>query len=66
VARPDEVAWTALALWALSVLVVTALSPFRLSHYGLPASFGIALLARTPGRSTTAGVWRWSTRPSSP
>jgi len=42
---PDEVAWTALALWALSVLVVTALSPFRLSHYGLPASFGIALLA---------------------
>src|SRR4029453_10923189 len=42
---PDEVAWTALALWALSVLVVTALSPFRLSHYGLPASFALALLA---------------------
>jgi len=42
---PDEVAWTALALWALGVLVVTALSPFRLSHYGLPASFGLALLA---------------------
>jgi 4-amino-4-deoxy-L-arabinose transferase-like glycosyltransferase len=33
------------ALWALSVLVVTALSPFRLSHYGLPASFALALLA---------------------
>jgi 4-amino-4-deoxy-L-arabinose transferase-like glycosyltransferase len=42
---PDQVAWTALALWALSVLVVTALSPFRLSHYGLPASFALALLA---------------------
>ena len=41
----DEVAWTALALWVLGVLGVTALSPFRLSHYGLPASFGIALLA---------------------
>jgi len=42
---PDEVAWTALALWALGVLVVTALSPFRLAHYGLPASFALALLA---------------------
>jgi len=42
---PDEVAWTALAIWVLGVLGMTALSPFRLSHYGLPASFGIALLA---------------------
>jgi 4-amino-4-deoxy-L-arabinose transferase-like glycosyltransferase len=41
----DEVAWTALAVWVLGVLLVTALSPFRLPHYGLPASFGIALLA---------------------
>jgi 4-amino-4-deoxy-L-arabinose transferase-like glycosyltransferase len=41
----DEVAWTALAIWVLGVLGMTALSPFRLSHYGLPASFGIALLA---------------------
>src|SRR5439155_338565 len=42
---PDEVAWTALAIWVLGVFGMTALSPFRLSHYGLPASFGIALLA---------------------
>jgi len=41
----DEVAWTALAIWVLGVLGMTMLSPFRLSHYGLPASFGIALLA---------------------
>ena len=41
----DEVAWTALAIWVLGVLGMTTLSPFRLSHYGLPASFGIALLA---------------------
>jgi 4-amino-4-deoxy-L-arabinose transferase-like glycosyltransferase len=41
----DEVAWTALAVWVLGVLLLTALSPFRLPHYGLPASFGIALLA---------------------
>lgn len=41
----DEVAWTALAVWVLGVLIATVLSPFRLPHYGLPASFGIALLA---------------------
>src|SRR5215470_11996564 len=40
-----EIAWTALALWVLGVLGITALSPFRLPHYGLPASFAIALLA---------------------
>jgi 4-amino-4-deoxy-L-arabinose transferase-like glycosyltransferase len=42
---PGEVAWVALALWVVGVLGITALSPFRLPHYGLPASFGIALLA---------------------
>jgi len=42
---PDEVGWVALAIWVLGVLGVTALSPFRLPHYGLPASFAIALLA---------------------
>jgi 4-amino-4-deoxy-L-arabinose transferase-like glycosyltransferase len=42
---PAEIAWVALALWVLGVLGITALSPFRLPHYGLPASFGIALLA---------------------
>ncbi len=35
----------ALTIWVLGVLGITALSPFRLPHYGLPASFGIALLA---------------------
>jgi len=42
---PDEIGWVALAIWVLGVLGITALSPFRLPHYGLPASFGLALLA---------------------
>jgi len=42
---PGEIGWVALAIWVLGVLGITALSPFRLPHYGLPASFGIALLA---------------------
>jgi 4-amino-4-deoxy-L-arabinose transferase-like glycosyltransferase len=42
---PAEVPWIALALWAMGVLVLTALSPFRLPHYGLPAYPAIALLA---------------------
>ena len=64
---PDEVAWMALALWALGVLVVTALSPFRLSHYGLPASFGhrAPRRARLGARRRPAPGAR-STRPSSP
>jgi 4-amino-4-deoxy-L-arabinose transferase-like glycosyltransferase len=41
----DEIAWVALALWVLGVIGLTTLSPFRLPHYGLPASFAIALLA---------------------
>lgn len=40
-----ELPWTALALWALLILGGTALSFFRLPHYGLPAYFAIALLA---------------------
>jgi 4-amino-4-deoxy-L-arabinose transferase-like glycosyltransferase len=43
--HPDEMPWVALGLWALGVLVLTALSPFRLPHYGLPAYPAIALLA---------------------
>jgi 4-amino-4-deoxy-L-arabinose transferase-like glycosyltransferase len=43
--EPAEVPWTALALWALGVFVVTMLSGFRLPHYGLPAYPAIALLA---------------------
>src|SRR3989475_7658570 len=42
---PRETAWVALALWAVGILVLTALSPFRLPHYGLPAYFAVALLA---------------------
>jgi hypothetical protein len=35
----------ALALWAVGLLAVTALSRFRLPHYGLPAYPALALLA---------------------
>jgi 4-amino-4-deoxy-L-arabinose transferase-like glycosyltransferase len=43
--EPAEAPWTALALWAGGVFVVTALSGFRLPHYGLPAYPALALLA---------------------
>jgi 4-amino-4-deoxy-L-arabinose transferase-like glycosyltransferase len=43
--EPAELPWVALTLWALGVLGLTALSPFRLPHYGLPAYPAIALLA---------------------
>lgn len=43
--EPAEIPWVALALWATGVLALTALSPFRLPHYGLPAYPAIALLA---------------------
>jgi 4-amino-4-deoxy-L-arabinose transferase-like glycosyltransferase len=43
--NPEEAPWTALALWALGVFGATALSGFRLPHYGLPAYPAIALLA---------------------
>ena len=42
---PAEVPWIALGLWAAGVFVLTALSPFRLPHYGLPAYPAVALLA---------------------
>ena len=41
----DEVGWVALTIWVVGVFGITALSPFRLPHYGLPASFAVALLA---------------------
>jgi 4-amino-4-deoxy-L-arabinose transferase-like glycosyltransferase len=37
--------WLTLAVWAVGVLGLTALSPFRLSHYGLPAYPAVAVLA---------------------
>lgn len=43
--EPRELPWVALGLWASAVLALTALSPFRLPHYGLPAYPAIALLA---------------------
>jgi hypothetical protein len=42
---PAEVPWSALAIWAVGVLAVFTLSPFKLPHYGLPAYPAIALLA---------------------
>ena len=38
-------AWVALAIWAVGVLALFTLSPFKLPHYGLPAYPAIALLA---------------------
>jgi 4-amino-4-deoxy-L-arabinose transferase-like glycosyltransferase len=42
---PGELPWITLALWATGVVGLTALVPFRLPHYGLPAYPAIALLA---------------------
>ncbi|MBI4635925.1 MAG: glycosyltransferase family 39 protein [Candidatus Rokubacteria bacterium] len=41
----EGIAWVALLVWTVGVLGLTALSPFRLPHYGLPAYPAIALLA---------------------
>lgn len=43
--EPAEVPWVILTLWAVAVLGLTAVSAFRLPHYGLPAYPAIALLA---------------------
>ena len=48
----------ALALWAVGVLGLTALSPFRLPHYGLPAYSGDRAAGRARLASSTAAV-RW-------
>ena len=42
---PAETPWLALALWAVGVLGLSTIVPFRLPHYGLPAYPAIALLA---------------------
>lgn len=55
-ADPAEVPWTALALWAVGVLGLTALSAFRLPHYGLPAYPAIALLAARAWREGGRGL----------
>lgn len=42
---PAEAPWVALGLWAVGVLGLFTLSPFKLPHYGLPAYPALALLA---------------------
>ena len=42
---PAELPWVALAVWAVSVLGLFTISPFKLPHYGLPAYPAVALLA---------------------
>jgi 4-amino-4-deoxy-L-arabinose transferase-like glycosyltransferase len=51
---PGQVAWTALALWAVGVLALFTLLPFRLPHYALPAYPAIALLAARGWREGSA------------
>ena len=43
--EPGETAWVALGLWAVGVIALFALLPFKLPHYGLPAYPAMALLA---------------------
>jgi 4-amino-4-deoxy-L-arabinose transferase-like glycosyltransferase len=42
---PAELPWVALALWAVGLLALFTVSPFKLPHYGLPAYPALALLA---------------------
>jgi len=42
---PAELPWVALAIWAVGVLGLFTVSPFKLPHYGLPAYPALALLA---------------------
>jgi 4-amino-4-deoxy-L-arabinose transferase-like glycosyltransferase len=53
---PAEAPWVALALWAVGVLGLFTLSPFKLPHYGLPAYPALALLA-------ARGWWEAAPRP---
>jgi hypothetical protein len=50
----DELSWVALGVWVVGVFGLTALSPFRLPHYGLPAYPMLALLAARAWRSPAA------------
>jgi 4-amino-4-deoxy-L-arabinose transferase-like glycosyltransferase len=53
---PEELPWLALAIWAIGVVGFTALSPFRLPHYGLPAYPALALLAARGWRDGGRGL----------
>ncbi|HSE05259.1 MAG TPA: glycosyltransferase family 39 protein [Methylomirabilota bacterium] len=48
---PAELPWVALAVWAVGVLVLFTISPFKLPHYGLPAYPALALLAARAWRA---------------
>ena len=52
--EPAEIPWVALALWAMGVLTLFTLSPFKLPHYGLPAYPALALLAARAWRDAAA------------
>lgn len=43
--EPREIAWVALAVWAVGIYGLFAVVPFKLPHYGLPAFPALALLA---------------------
>jgi 4-amino-4-deoxy-L-arabinose transferase-like glycosyltransferase len=51
--EPAEMPWVALAIWAVGVLALFTLSPFKLPHYGLPAYPALALLAARAWRDAT-------------
>jgi 4-amino-4-deoxy-L-arabinose transferase-like glycosyltransferase len=57
--EPAELPWVALTLWAAGVLGLTALSPFRLPHYGLPAYPAIALLAARGWHEVSGRALAW-------
>ena len=42
---PEAGIWRVLTVWALAVIAVMTLSPFKLPHYGFPAFPALALLA---------------------
>jgi 4-amino-4-deoxy-L-arabinose transferase-like glycosyltransferase len=51
---PAELPWVALAVWAVGVLALFTLSPFKLPHYGLPVYPALALLAARAWRDAAA------------
>jgi len=56
---PAETAWVVLGVWAVGVLAVTTVVPFRLPHYGLPAYPALALLAARGWRDLGVRTLAW-------
>ncbi|HBH03619.1 MAG TPA: hypothetical protein DDZ42_17150 [Candidatus Rokubacteria bacterium] len=50
--------WQLVAVWAVGVIALFAVSPFRLPHYGLPAFPALALLAARAWSEATDGAAR--------